>query len=693
MNHDTLQQELQQVASAVEIDPQSARLTAEKAISWSQRNGWIDILALANLVSAQTYAAQRVYRTAIDYFQRAKTLFKDLSDTEQVAKCHAELGRIYYYLAEYSLAIDHLRKALAWVSNTDTQQELAMLVRIRLAHSLLNMGYWSDAEQELTAINQFGFSDILLVEYQMAVLRLIFYRSDQRAIREQLQLCRELVLDIGVSRLETTLHYYTARYNLKYGKFKHGEQQLSELWNKADETDRFVYFLLFEAAMDVLQSDFPQKGIQWLTMLADAANVPLLLKQRMHLAMGDFFVSHLSYKLATEHFQSANILSREIRENEVRLQWARFRADDDYHLLQRQVAQQKQSNQILAESNALLQAVNRIALSVNSAPDLISLVKRLRDQLVGWIEPDMIMMAELKGNELHFDVILEDNRERTKEIISMDEERSWSVRAVREGRILYKNDFSLTDEIKLLDSASLVQSIAFIPLVWESQTLGVLSLQSRQPQMFDVRSISLLEYIKPVIGIAFSNMLNLDQTRQLSGELIKQRKVLTDVQQMMEQLSEYDELTGLPNRKVLPTEFEHWREHGRFQCMLIRIRNHEEVIRKYGYMTADILIREIGNRLSGQVREQDVLIRSSEDQFLILIPFIEASEELSAFANSLMSTVIQPLTTDVQPIQPEAAIGVVQFPDHGETLAEMMSVLSVAVAHADQYSTSIVIVD
>ncbi len=693
MNQERLRQELLSVVKNIDENPHAARLSAEKAMSWSQRNGWIDVLALANLTTAKAYAAELVYRTAIDHFQRAKTLFKDLSNTSMVAECHAELGRIYYYMAEYSLAIDHLRKALVWVSEQEGERLLANTVRIRLAHSLMNIGYWSDAEQELMASDQLDYSDTLLAEYQMAVLRLFFYRGDQRSIRDQLQLCRDVISKLDKVRLELTLAYYDARFTVRYGKLRDGEQQLTVIWQKTDKTNRSVYFLLFESSLDLLQSDYPQKGIQWLSLLLNEVTVPLFLKQRAHMSLGDFFVTHLSHELASEHFQAANQMAHEIRENEVRLQWARFRADEDYLSLQKQVSQEKHSNQILAESNALLQAVNRIALSVNSAPDLNSLVQRLREQLNGWIDVDTVIIGQLIHDELHFDAVLDGDQNLPKEVVPMTEERSWSVRAVKEGRILYDNDFSLSDEIEILNSVSLTRSIAFIPLTWENQILGVLSLQSRKAQVFDVRSITLLEYIKPVIGIAFANIINLQHARDLSGELSKQQQELTDVQQMMEELSELDELTGLPNRKALPAEFKRWQEKEKFHCLAVRLKNLEQINQEFGYTTGDRVIRLIAGRLSSSVQEGDTVLRSGDDQFVLFIKLVSSAEKLDQMTKALMNRVQQTILDEATNLTPEIAMGVVQYPDHGDTVDEILSILSVAVAHADQYSTSIVIID
>lgn len=152
MKQDTLYIELKEILQQVKENPQKVQLLAEKALVLSQKNGWIRTLALANLVLGWSHVELRVNDIAIENFQRANILFKDTRETEFVADGYFGLGTAYVFIGEYTLAIEQFRIALRLMSDSESDNDLAVPVRIGLSRGLMNLGYWSDAEQELMTI-------------------------------------------------------------------------------------------------------------------------------------------------------------------------------------------------------------------------------------------------------------------------------------------------------------------------------------------------------------------------------------------------------------------------------------------------------------------------------------------------------------------------------------------------------------
>lgn len=694
MKQEQLHNDLMSMLTQIDEQPIQAQLLAEKAILWASRNGWIKTLALANLVAGKANIQQQSYDIAVESLQRANTLFKDEGDFDRVAEGYYALASVYLRKGEYSQAIEQLRKSLSWLNRMEQQSELVFLVRLLLGQALMNLGYWSDAEQELLSIqSMLDVSDERLAQYQLLVLRLIFYRGDQRAVREQLQLCRELVASLESETNRLILDYYSARYACKYGKVRAGEKELRSLWQGSDKSNSMVLYLCYEAALDLLRSDYPQKGIYWLSALLDEEHIPLSLKQQVHYSLASFFVSHLSHELASEHFQAAAKLTNSIRDSEINQQWARYQADEMFHELRNQLAQHKKNNQILAQSNALLQAVNRIALAVNASVDEHSLLQRLREQLSGWVDADMVGIAELSEESLHFGAIIEDNRVFQGATIPMSEERAWSVQSVKQGRILYDNDFVISDEILIEEFGSPVRSVAFVPLKWENRVIGVLTLQSRQSDMFDTRSVSLLEYISPVIGIAYANQISKRHTAELKGQVSQQKQELKDVRQLMAHMADHDDLTGLPNRMSLPGHFEYWMLRAPFHCLLLQIANLEEINAALGLSQEADIIRIVSQRLENRVRPEDLLVRVDRDQFMLMVNGMDSAEHLKELAQQLLELSEQPLRAKQQPPAIRLAIGIATYPEHGETIDEIMSMLTVAVAHAQEDKSSVFIIE
>lgn len=690
MDQESLFTDISAAKKTLLSDPTGAQMLAEKAILWASRNGWVSVLAHANLLAGDASRVQYIAEPAIAHYQRANTLFKDLSEYELAAESYFGLGSVYLVMGEYSLAIENLRKSMSWLQRSEQKNVLNGKIRLQLSRALMNLGYWSDAEQELLQVEDLvNLPDTELADYQIQVLRLAFYRGDKRTVTEQLALCRELIVNLEPSSLHIVLEYYSARFIVKYERVKTGEAELLRLWEKMERVDKRQFFLAYEAALDLLQSDYPNRGIHWLSILLDDEGTPLELQRQIHQSLAHFFVAHLSHELATEHFMAAEKVASQIRESEVNLQWVRYRADEAQEALRNQVAQHKKNNKILAESNALLQAVNRIAMTVNASLDMDNLVKRLREHLAGWIDAEYIAIAEYKDDSLNFRSLFEGDRRLPDYSVPMTEDRAWSVRSVKEGRIHYDNDFVMKEDTLVDDSPNLVRSVSFTPLKCENKVIGLLTLQSRKAQVFESRSISLLEYIAPVVGIAFANILNLERTRELSGRLSKQEQELHDVRQLMAHLADHDELTGLPYRTSLPEHFEQWVLKAPFQCLAIRLTNLQSISQNLGFGRDDDVVKIVAQRLRNRVRPDDLLVRMSDDQFILFVEQLKTRDHLLEFSGQLLQLIEQPLRAKDQTVGVEGAIGVVSYPAHGESLEEIISMIAVAVSHAVEDETSI----
>lgn len=694
MSQEELQAELKRAFAQLEQDPQAAQLAAEKALLLSSQNGWLAPLAFANLIIGDASRLQHSFDKALMHLQRANTLYKDLAEAEQVAHAYYAMGIVYTHIGEFSIAIDQLRKALSWLNRLEQRPALALTIVVQLANALMNLGYWSDAEQELLNIAKaMEFDKTELIDYQLMLLRLAFYRGDQRSCKNQLQHCRNLLTGSERDHYQLALTYFSARYGARYEHLRTSEAELSALWPQVKSTDKNMYFNIFEAAGDLLQSDHPQKGVNWLNTLLEDTGCPLELQRQIHLALAEFYSAHLSHQLATDHYRRAERCSRAVRDAEINHQWALYRADESLHDLHSQISQHKKNNRILAESNALLQAVNRIAIRVNSAADHETLLRHLHEHLADWFEAETLAIAELQDDQLRFACLLSEGRRLKPATLELSDANEWPVRAIKEGKLVYDNALADTSTAIVAQTSGVVNAIACVPLKIDNRVIGALILQSQRKNCFDARSISLLEYIAPVLAIAFVNLLNLAQTQRLSGKLSEQQQELNDVRHLMAHLSDHDELTGLPNRASLSNHFKQWVLQAPFHCLALRLNNLDDINSQIGFGSEDEIIKVISQRLRNRLRPDDLLVRVNNDQFVLFIEYMKTRDNLVEFTEQLLQLAEQPLRAQNQTVGANLAIGIVLYPEHGESLEEIMSMLSVAVGHASEDNSSIFVVE
>ena len=150
-------------------------------------------------------------------------------------------------------------------------------------------------------------------------------------------------------------------------------------------------------------------------------------------------------------------------------------------------------------------------------------------------------------------------------------------------------------------------------------------------------------------------------------------------------LSQYDEATGLPNRRLFAElcapALERSRRNG-VGCAVL----HAEIDRLssvndvYGRGQGDAVLAGIAQRLRSCIRSGDLaaanptaeqpglVARLGDNAFSILIVDLDGQERASVVAQRLLAAVAQPITIDAQPLMLSASIGIAIFPGDAQDL-------------------------
>jgi two-component system cell cycle response regulator len=119
------------------------------------------------------------------------------------------------------------------------------------------------------------------------------------------------------------------------------------------------------------------------------------------------------------------------------------------------------------------------------------------------------------------------------------------------------------------------------------------------------------------------------------GELVARVRAARRAQQMqeqllsreheLEQLAYRDELTGLANRRFavrqLQAEISRARRHGQALSVVIFDADRFKSLNdRHGHLAGDEVLRGLGDRLRGRLREEDVVARFGGEEFLVILP-------------------------------------------------------------------------
>jgi predicted signal transduction protein with EAL and GGDEF domain len=161
-------------------------------------------------------------------------------------------------------------------------------------------------------------------------------------------------------------------------------------------------------------------------------------------------------------------------------------------------------------------------------------------------------------------------------------------------------------------------------------------------------------------------------------------------------LAHYDEVTGLPNRRLFAELAEsalaRFRRGGMGGGLLhVEIDRLASVHDAYGRGQGDMVLAEITQRMRAGIRgdehaaagpanppgvlageEAVVLARLGDSAFVILLADMDEQERASPVAQRLLAAVTQPIVVDGQPLVLSASIGIAMFPGDAPDLAGLM---------------------
>ncbi len=132
----------------------------------------------------------------------------------------------------------------------------------------------------------------------------------------------------------------------------------------------------------------------------------------------------------------------------------------------------------------------------------------------------------------------------------------------------------------------------------------------------------------------------------------------------------YDELTGLPTRRVIEHRTNRLLQtdaHGRFALAFLDIDNFKHINDYYGHGIGDALLVELAHRIGLNLRDSDMLSRISGDEFLLLLTPIQSEHEVAEYIRFTLERLKAPFFIDGSEIFASTSIGVSLYPDHGSS--------------------------
>ena len=185
-------------------------------------------------------------------------------------------------------------------------------------------------------------------------------------------------------------------------------------------------------------------------------------------------------------------------------------------------------------------------------------------------------------------------------------------------------------------------------------------------------------------GEPFMTQLSLSAVHSTEGEPTHFVGVFTDItplkqtEERLARMAHYDPLTELPNRVLIRQRLAHainlaQRHHTLVGVIFIDLDNFKTVNDGLGHAAGDSLLKQVAQRLSLRVRQEDTLGRLAGDEFVLILEHLRHPQQAGLVASAILETLSQPFTLDGgQQVYVRASIGISMYPQDGQDESELV---------------------
>jgi diguanylate cyclase (GGDEF)-like protein len=158
-------------------------------------------------------------------------------------------------------------------------------------------------------------------------------------------------------------------------------------------------------------------------------------------------------------------------------------------------------------------------------------------------------------------------------------------------------------------------------------------------------------------------------------------------QEQVRYLESHDALTGLANRRAFAESLGEAmtrmkRDNTHIAVICLDIDKFKEINDASEHGGGDQVLREIGTRIRGTLRERDIIARLGADEFAIALVDITNLGDVMAFMNRLVSALRLPFHVTGKEILITTSVGIALAPADGDTAATVLRHATIALSRA-----------
>jgi diguanylate cyclase (GGDEF)-like protein len=329
-------------------------------------------------------------------------------------------------------------------------------------------------------------------------------------------------------------------------------------------------------------------------------------------------------------------------------------------------------NQQLVTRIEELERLVQISLSLAGARDKHETFNAIRQFFMAHFRLDAFTLIMRHGVEDSYRIIDSDGKERQNDKI-LDPNHEWTClhHVTRTKQHQYIPDIKTieSEEDSLLSLSS--GSLLILPLFLKSsRMIGLLLLARREKDAFIDREIDQLIMISSHVAVLLNKSLLYFKSQELAFT---------------------DELTGIFNRRYFNQRYQRevtraMRYKRQLSVLMIDIDHFKQYNDTLGHIKGDQALKQMAKLLESNIRKADVLCRYGGEEFVIILPEIDAGHAKRAAEKLRKATFDEPF--EQEHLLPDKrltiSIGVACFPENGTTAHQTLHMADLALYQAKE---------
>jgi diguanylate cyclase (GGDEF)-like protein len=302
--------------------------------------------------------------------------------------------------------------------------------------------------------------------------------------------------------------------------------------------------------------------------------------------------------------------------------------------------------------------VGKLLTSTLNLQEILELIMLKVSQLIRAQNWSLLLKNEESG-ELTFEIVVGINKELVNGLHLLPGEGIVS-HVVETGRAVFipdVNDSPLFNKNVDLHTGFTTRSIICLPLIIRGKGLGVIEIVNvKDMKIFELEDFPILTILADYAAIAIENSRYVDKIRKMSI---------------------MDEYTGLYNyrylHQILDEFFSKIDQKTQLAVVFVDIDNFKSIVDNYGHLLGTILLKEIGETITSNLSEQDILIKYGGDEYIIILPGRSKTQAVKHSENILRAIRESTyLKSEAEPTRVTASIGIAAYPEDAEAKKELL---------------------